>query len=411
MSHFSPRLTRRQLLAAGAAAALSSRSLRRSFAAEAASPTADMLIPGKDRRLVVHKDEPFEIETPLGLLNTDGLTSVETLFVRNNFQPAWSKTLQPADPAMPWSLEFAGLVEYPRTLTLADLADLPRVEHEMVLQCSGNGRALFAKVKPIKGSQWSRGAVGDVRFRGVALRAVLEKFGIHPHASARFLTAEGIDAPTKPGEADFEHSLPLADALDRSLLALELNGRPLPAVHGGPLRLVTPGYYGTMHVKWLSRLRFEAQESVNHHQVKRYRTPLRPLEPGADFDYGLDNSEPNWGMRIKSIVLSPTDGAALPAGPTTVRGVAWNDGLARIDAVEWSLDDGRNWHKAELQLPTSTYAWCPFEARLELAAGSHTILCRAVDTLGRTQPRNGLVGWNPAGYGWNGVETIRVAVQ
>lgn len=411
MSHVAPRFTRRKLLAAGAVAALSARSFRPLSAAEASLPTADLLIPGKNRRLVVHNAEPFEIETPLDLLSGDTLTPVESLFVRNNFQPAWSKTLNPPDPALPWSLEFAGLVEYPRMLTLADLADLPRVEHELVLQCSGNGRAMFARVKPIKGSQWSRGALANVRFRGVALRAVVDKFGIRPHASAKFLTAEGIDAPTKPTDADFEHSLPLAEALERSILALELNGKPLPAVHGGPLRLVTPGYYGTMHVKWLTRLRFEAQETVNHHQVKRYRTPLRPLEPGADFDYGLDNSEPNWGMRIKSVVFAPTDGATLPVGRTTLRGVAWNDGLARIDAVEWSTDDGRSWQRAELQRPTSLYAWCPFEAQIELAAGSHTILCRAVDTLGRTQPRDGVVGWNPAGYGWNGAEVIHVNVD
>jgi DMSO/TMAO reductase YedYZ molybdopterin-dependent catalytic subunit len=369
-----------------------------------------LLIPGKDKRLLVHKAEPFEIETPLELLRDAATTPVESLFVRNNFQPDWAATLEPPDARRPWQLECVGLLEYPRTIALAEIAALPRIEREMVLQCSGNGRAMFSAAAPVKGSPWRHGAMGNVRFGGVSLRAVFEKFDVHPHAAAKFLTAEGADMPTKSTDADFEHSLPLAEVLDRAMLALELNGKPLAAVHGGPLRLVTPGYYGTMHVKWLTRLRLEPRETVNHHQVKRYRTPLRPIEPGCEFDYGFTNSEPNWNMRIKSVVFAPGDGATLPSGKTSLRGVAWNDGTARIDAVEYSTDGGRQWNRAELQRPTSPYAWHPFETNIDLPPGKHTIVCRAVDTLGRTQPRNGAIDWNPAGYGWHGADAVTVEV-
>ena len=407
MSPASSHTNRREFLTRAAATSFGLLASRSLLAADALRPTADLLIPGKDKRLIVHSAQPFEIETPLELLGGAPVTPIETLFVRNNQQPSWSPTLKPAD-APNWTLQLAGLVEYPRIVPLAALAEMPRVEHEMVLQCSGNGRALFGRAAAVKGSPWEQGAVANVRFRGVPLRAVLEKFDVRPHATARFLTAEGQDSPTKETDADFEHSLPLADTLERSILAFELNGQPLPAVHGGPLRLVTPGYYGTMHVKWLSRLRFEGRETVNHHQVKRYRTPLKPIEPGSQFDYGLENSEPNWNMKIKSVIFAPLDGQRIPAGRGTLSGVAWNDGVVRIEAVEWSASGGRTWQRSELEAPGSPYAWYRWQANLKLEPGEHKLMCRAVDRLGRTQPLDGSVGWNPAGYGWNGVQSITV---
>lgn len=402
-------LDRRRFLAAGAALAVAGNLPRRVWGADAA-PTADLLIPGKNKRLIVHSATPLEIETPLDLLRSENVTPVESLFVRNNQQPDFPMNLEPLQPEA-WKLEIIGRLEFPKTIELRDLAKLPQTEVEMVLQCSGNGRAYFSEAAPAKGSQWKDGAVANVKFRGVPLRALFEHLEVQPDASAKFVTAEGQEAPDKPGAADFEHSLPLGDVLDRSLLALELNGRPLPAVHGGPLRLVTPGYYGTMHVKWLSRLRLEEQETVNHHQVKRYRTPLKPIEPGSAFDYNLDNSEPNWGMRIKSCWFTPLEGEKLKPGRNTLGGVAWNDGRARIDAVEVSQDGGKSWRGAELQRSESLFAWQRFQIEANLAPGEQTWLCRAVDTLGRTQPLDGAIGWNPAGYGWNGVQAVTFNVE
>jgi DMSO/TMAO reductase YedYZ molybdopterin-dependent catalytic subunit len=397
-------LHRRELLrlSAAGAVALATRDL---WGAEAGKPGADELIAGKDRRLVVHNAKPLEIETPLELLRDENVTPAQMLFVRNNYQPDWALSLKP-QTAKDWKLEIAGLVEYPRTITLARLAELPQVEQEMVLQCSGNGRAMFNRAAPAKGAQWANGAVANVRFRGVPLRAVLEAAQANPHPSVRFVTAEGADKPSSPSDADFEHSIPLSDALDRSLVALELNGQPIPAVHGGPLRLITPGYYGTMQVKWLSRIRLEAEETANHHQVKRYRTPLRPIEPGSKFDYNQENSEPNWGMRIKSLIFAPLEGERIAAGPVVARGMAWNDGMARIEAVEWSLDGGQRWTRAELTVPASPYAWYPWQAPLTVSSGQQTLVCRAVDALGRTQPLNGAIDWNPAGYGWHGLHAV-----
>ncbi|MBC7855277.1 MAG: sulfite oxidase [Pirellulaceae bacterium] len=380
--------------------------------AQETRPSADVFISGKDKRLIVHNAKVGEIETPLALLREKNLTPKELLFVRNNQVLPGTLTTQAAE-AEGWEVELAGLVDRPQAVKAADLGRLPQEEHELVLQCSGNGRAQFAKSVKAEGAQWQHGAMGNVRFKGVRLKTLLEHLGVKVGPEAKFLAAEGKDAPTMTagqGAADFEHSIPLSDALARSFLALSMNGETLPKVHGGPLRLITPGFYATMNVKWLSRLRFESQESTNHHHVRRYRTPRRPIAPGGKFTSTLENSEPNWNMRLKSVIFAPLDGEKLSAGKVEIRGVAWNDGATKIDAVEISTDGGSSWRSTKLDRPDSPYAWHPWSLTIELAKGSKAILARAVDAQGRTQPLDGSSAWNPAGYAWNGVDSVTVVV-
>lgn len=378
--------------------------------ASAKLPSADAFIAGKDPRLIVHNAKVGEIETPLVLLREERITPKALLFVRNNQVLPGTLTTDPA-AAGKWRVELSGLIDKPRTVAVSELAKLPQDEHEVVLQCSGNGRAFFSRTAKADGAQWQHGAMGNVVFKGVPLQGLLDHLGAELDAEAQFVTAEGADKPDKAGAADFEHSLPLEDVLERSILALEMNGEPIPRVHGGPVRLVTPGFYGTMHVKWLSRLRFEAEESTNHHHAGRYRTPLRPIEPGSKFTSTLENSEPNWNMRIKSAIFSPREGEQVTAGKVTVRGVAWNDGTAQIESVEVSVDAGQTWRRAELTRPESPYAWHDWNLVLELSPGKQTILSRAIDVLGLAQPLDGSIYWNPAGYAWNGVDAVEVAVD
>ncbi len=206
------------------------------------------------------------------------------------------------------------------------------------------------------------------------------------------------------------NSMPLDDVLRTSLLATHLNGEPLPAVHGGPLRLVTPGVYGTMHLKWLSRLRFEAEETRNYNHIPRYRMPLQPIPPGQKIEYTLDNSRFNWWMKTKSVVLAPEPEMQVPAGRMMIQGVAFNDGAAPITSVLVSLDQGRAWRRAALTVPKSPYAWYPWRLAIQARPGKLSIWTRAVDALGRTQPQDGSIFWNPSGYEWNGVEQIDVTV-
>lgn len=379
------------------------------FAADTA-PDAASVVAGKRSGLIVHNTKQAEIETPLAMLREHAVTPKELLFVRSNQELAGTRTTKPVETD-DWKIEIVGLVETPHTVGLDDLRKFESSEVEMVLQCSGNGRALFSKAAKVAGSPWTQGAMGNVRFAGPRLKSVLDALKLNISPAATFLTAEGKDGPAKPDAADFEHSMPLADALARGILALELNGEPIPAVHGGPVRLAMPGYYGTMSMKWLSRLRLDDRETYNHHQRRRYRSPSEPIKPGSPFEYDFNNSDANWRMRIKSVIFAPLDGETLKAGKTTVRGVAFNDGAVKIDAVELSLDDGRTWRRAKLETPNSPYAWHPWTADIDVDRGTHRILARAVDALGRTQPLDGSIGWNPAGYCWNGVQRVQVNVS
>lgn len=375
-----------------------------------AMPRASEFIPGKDDGLIVYNAKVGEIETPLAALRQHRLTPKELLFVRNNQVLPGSLTLKPHSLA-DWVVEIAGLVDSPRKLRGEDLAKFEQVDVELVLQCSGNGRSKFAKALKADGVQWQNGAMGNVRFRGVRLKTVLDELGVRLKTDAKFVAGEGNDAPEKKDAPDFEHSLPLADALDRSLLVLSMNGEPLPAAHGGPVRLVTPGFYATMNVKWLSRLRFEANESDNYHHMPRYRTPKRAIEVGSKYTYSHDNSDPNWDMKIKSTIFAPLDGEIVSGGPVEIHGVAWNDGQARIESVEVSIDAGRSWRRAELERPSSPFAWHHWTLKVSLPPGPATIQSRAADALGRTQPLDGTVFWNAPGYAWNGVDEVRVTVQ
>ncbi|MEX2113968.1 MAG: sulfite oxidase [Pirellulales bacterium] len=372
----------------------------------AAAPPSGPIMPGKDPRLVVYKVSPALAETPVDLLAGQQITSMPLLFLRNNAQPENAATIKPL-PLAGWKIELAGLVEKTVMLDAAALADMDQIEHEMVLQCSGNSRALFSAAAPVTGTQWGRGAMGNVKFAGVSLAELVDRAGLRIQPGAKYLTADGADPPAE-GEQSFEHSIPLDTALAKSFVALRLNGEPLPAIHGGPVRLVTPGYYGTMHIKWLRSLRFTSGESDHTSQIPRYRTPIATIKPGTEYEFTYANSEPQYGMRLKSVVLLPLPGATLPVGESVVEGVAFNDGEATIDQVIVSIDGGNSWQHAKLDVPASPYAWARWKATIRLPHGKHQIWARAIDALGRSQPLDGSIYWNPEGYTWNGVEKIDV---
>lgn len=364
---------------------------------------------GKHSGMIVHNRRPGVLETPLELLREQNLTPKEILFVRNNQLLADSLTLDPISQAG-WEVEFIGLVNPPRIVQVSELSGMEQMEVEMVLQCSGNGRANYARSVKTRGTQWQKGGVGNVRWKGVPFQALAERLNLEIDSRARFVAAEGRDGPPVPRAADFEHSIPLDDFQKKGILALEMNGEPIPAVHGGPVRLILPGYYGTMNVKWLSRLRFEAVESSNHNHLPRYRTFNEPIPPGTTPEFTFENSSPTWRQKIKSIIWRPLDGLTLPAGPVEIEGVAWNDGTAVLDSVEVSIDRGKNWRKAEMQSPAGPYSWYPWKIRIDPGSGETEIWSRAVDARGRTQPLDGSIHWNPSGYEWYGVDKVTIQV-
>ena len=365
-------------------------------------------IEGIDPRLEVMSAAPLVLSTPMPLLAESRITATKYLFVRNIKDLREGMTMEPV-PLEGWEVELTGLIHPSRIVLRAE--DLPRmkqVEHEMILQCSGNGRNEYGG---IKGTPWNQGGVGNVRFAGVPLKAILAKHGVAVDPQVRYVTAEGHEGPMRSEKPDVEHSIPVADILERGMLALRLNGAPIPGIHGGPVRLVTPGLFGTMQIKWLSRLRFETAESSSYYHATEYRVPYRLLKPGQRFKFTLENSRPTWDLKLMSYVLSPLPGAKLEAGPVTIRGVAYNDGKARIESVLVSTDQGKSWEPAELEVPDSPYAWYEWKTERTLTRGGYEIWARAIDHLGRSQPLDGRIFWNPNGYEWTGVFKVDVTVS
>jgi sulfite oxidase len=400
--------------AASLAVGVSPISWRAALAADA--PDSAAIIYGKASGLLVHNEKLGVMETPLAMLRKYARTPKDILFNRLHYphggDAAWYATT--AAPSRPdWTIRIDGLVGRPRTVTIADLEKMDQVKRVSVLQCAGNGRSYYAAKEKVAGGQWKNGGMGNVEWEGVPLRALLDDLKMVPSSEASWLTAEGWDEPATPEGSDFAKSYHLDDpALDHAILALKMNGEPIPAVNGGPVRLIIPGFYGNMNVKLLTTLLYEAAQSPSAFQSMGYRMPLKAVEPGQfeANDYTLENSVPTYGHTIKSVIFSPLPEDGAKAGAVEITGVAFNDGMAAITSVEVSADGGKTWMNAEIQAPESPWAWYHWSAKATLAAGANVLMCRATDAKGRTQPLDGLTRWNPRGYEWNGVDRVEITV-
>jgi len=365
-------------------------------------------IKGVDPRLEVMSAQPLVLSTPVPLLAESRITDKKYLFIRNIQDLPEAMTMEPL-PLDGWEIELTGLIRPFRVVIKAeDLLGMEQVEYEMILQCSGNGRNEYGGAS---GTPWNQGGIGNVRFAGVPVKAILAKHNIAVDPQVKYITAAGRDSAPGTEKPDLEHSIPVADVVDRGILALRLNGEPIPGIHGGPVRLVTPGLFGTMQIKWCTRLRFEITESRCFYHATEYRMPYARLEPGEAFAFTLENSRPTWDICLMSYILTPEPDATLKAGPITISGVAYNDGKAPIESVLVSVDKGQSWKPAAFEVPESPYAWYQWTSKATLAPGAYEIWARATDALGRSQPLDGRIFWNPNGYEWAGIFKNNVTVE
>jgi DMSO/TMAO reductase YedYZ molybdopterin-dependent catalytic subunit len=218
----------------------------------------------------------------------------------------------------------------------------------------------------------------------------------------------GVDAPVLPTTPKFARSLPLAKALHPdTLLAYEMNGQPLPRLHGFPLRVVAPGWVGDDWVKWLGRIELRKDEDQGFFVQKGYRYPNHPGAPGVAVP--PEQASPMTELVVKSLVVAPAVDAKLRAGRQVVEGVAWTGGDARVAKVEVSTDGYQTWHQAELLGEDRPYCWRRWRWVWDARAGHFVVGARATDTRGAIQPP-GDPAWNPGGYLWNGLHGVAVEV-
>ncbi|MBC7939799.1 MAG: sulfite oxidase [Chitinophagaceae bacterium] len=398
MAHDTPPSRPRRHLLAGTAAVLASAGVAgwsRDAAAQAAAtaPASSSAIAPKPlppyvnwkdaNSLIVHTGTT--IETKRSAFGTSVITPAEQLYIRNNLPAPDASILADRDA---WLVTIDG-VKSPRQLSLRELKTLGVETVAMVLQCSGNGRGFFPS-KP-SGTPWAVGAAGCVVWSGVPVRVVADALG-GVADGMRFMTGTGgekLPEGLDPKSVIVERSVPAAAMAD-ALLAWEMNGAPISLVHGGPLRLVVPGYTGVNNIKYIQRLAFAAQESDARIMSHGYR--LSP--PGGKGDPAqLSVLE----MSVKSWINSPApDGAPAKAGNLQIHGVAFG-GLHAVRRVEVSLDGGKTWSEARFVGPDlGRYAWRQFALATRLPAGSHTLASRATDAAGNVQPQARLE--NAGGY-------------
>lgn len=334
--------------------------------------------------LIVHSANTMETER--GAIGNGVITASDRLFVRNNLPAPPASITETPDT---WEVHIDG-VKNPRTLTLGELKTRGVTTVASVLQCSGNGRAFFPH--GAGGTQWSVGAAGCVMWTGVPLKAVVEALGGIADG-ARYITSTGGESlpdGLDPKTIIVERSVPTR-ALDSALLAWEMNDEPLTHTHGGPLRMVVPGYYGVNNVKYVKNIAFTEGQTDAKIQTSGYRV----REVGKK---GSPDQPSMWEMNVKSWVTAPLETGS--AGRNMIYGVAFG-GTVALEKVDVSTDGGKSWKQARFLGPDlGPYAWRPFVLATDLPAGEHRIVSRATDVEGNVQPEGRID--NERGYGHNG---------
>jgi DMSO/TMAO reductase YedYZ molybdopterin-dependent catalytic subunit len=353
-------------------------------------------LPGK-RPLVRLSAEPPNYESPLDYLDA-AITPNEAFFVRYNLCDV------PRLDSERWRLAIGGPGAKTRSeLSLADLHKLPAAEVIAVCQCSGNGRSLFQP--PAPGVQWGMGAIGCARWKGARLKDVLDVVGLRDDALEVVFAGADRDASNKT--PDFCKSLPLAKACEETtLIAYEMNGRPLPHLHGFPARLVVSGWTATYWVKQLAAIEVATAPFDGYWMRSTYRVPLGTFPSAARFASQENAADtPITEMMVNALITAPLDGANVKAQALfNIAGIAW-DGGHGITGVDVSTDGGSSWEAATLGEAHGRFAFRTwrYPARL-VRNGSHVIMARATNRIGQTQPAQAIA--NPAGYHHNAVQRL-----
>jgi sulfite oxidase len=358
---------------------------------------------GKRDDMVVHSTQPYNAEPPAAALAADDITPTGAFYARNH------GPVPDVTPAQ-WRLSIGGRVERPLVLSYEQLTT-GFTQHSVVatLACAGNRRAELLRVRPIPGKEpWSHGAISTAEWRGVRLSDVLAAAGadrgdgLHVAFEAPDLAEEA--RPAQP----YGGSIPLDKALSPEvLLAWQMNSEPLPPLHGGPVRLVVPGYIGARSVKWITAVTVQAGPSQNYFQAHDYRI----LPPEAD----PESVAAGEGISLSSLalncdILDPSDDARVAPGRLTVRGYGIAGDGRSVERVDVSLDDGLSWRQAELHPAPSRWSWRPWSLAVDVAPGPLRITARAWDDTGAVQPESAASLWNPRGYGNNAWARVALRV-
>ncbi len=353
-------------------------------------------------KLIAHQTVPMNAEPPLTDLVKTWITPNDLFYIR-------SHAPVPKIDTKSFRLKVEGMVETPLELSLDELATLEQRSAVATMTCAGNRRYEHSRVSPIKGVPWQEGAIGNAKWSGTLLSAVLKKAGIKPEASHVWF--DGLDEIERSsGVIPFGGSIPLGKAMDDSdtmpgaLLCTGMNGDPLPPDHGFPLRTVVPGYIGARSVKWLGKITVSDKPSLNHYVATAYKV----VEEGTDLEWAEEG--PIYRFPLNSVICTPTPNDKLKPGTVSVAGYAIPPGESgrTITRVNVSVDGGKTWKRAKISSPVNAYCWVLWKAEVDVSNGTDEIIVRAVDSKKNTQPRR--VDWNMKGYLFNSWHRVPVDI-
>jgi len=341
--------------------------------------------------LITLSPRPADLEMPVsGFI--DEITPVEHFFVRCH-------TYTPEVKLADWNLKIDGLVTKPLKLTLAELQKLPHTELVSVLECAGNGRSFYEPTLP--GAQWRFGSVGNARWTGVRFKDVLDMAGVKPGATQ--LLMDGADVPLGK-MPDFQRTITLEKGMHPdTMLAWAMNGKPLTAQHGFPLRVIAPGWASDSWVKWLQHIEVLDHEFEGFWMKTAYRHPSHSVAPGSAVDPKDMASVTD--LNVKSVIAHP--GEWVKPGMVMVQGVAWSN-ASPVTKVDVSVDGGNTWQPAKLAGSGTKYGFRKWTHAWQATEGQHSLISRATNEAGQTQPMK--QEWNPSGYLWNVAQARDVAV-
>ena len=347
--------------------------------------------------LIRRNASPLALEAPLDSFNTP-ITAIERFFVRYNLP-----NIPTLGDLKDWSLKITGDgAEREITLRLDDLRALPMRDVVAVCQCAGNRRAMANP--PVPGVQWGDGAMGCARWRGVRLRDVLLKAGVRPETVE--VAMIGADSARNPDQPPYAKSLPVERAMDAgTLIALEMNGVPLPLLHGFPARIVRPGWAATYWVKHLTTLELRRKPLDTPAMTTDFRVPLGlfPVErPFASQQDGVTTALTE--LVVNSLITNLVDGDTVKLAGLVVQGVAWDNGSG-VQSVEVSLDGGTHWKAATLGPDSGRFAFRVWRFPITgVRPGALSLVVRATGNNGQVQGERTRA--NPGGYFLNTMQKL-----
>ncbi|MBI2318867.1 MAG: molybdopterin-dependent oxidoreductase [Betaproteobacteria bacterium] len=357
-------------------------------------------LPGKVP-LIRKTYRPPNFETPIEYFRTE-ITPNRAFFVR------WHLAGIPEIKAGSWGLAVGGpSAQSEARFTLAQLKrQFKPAEVTAVCQCSGNRRGLFEPHVP--GVEWGVGAMGNALWRGVRLKDVLAKVGIR--GDALEVVFDGADQAPLEKTPDFVKSLPLEVALDENtLIAFEMNGKPLPHWNGFPARLVVPGWTGTYWIKQLTSVKVVSKPEANFWMSTAYRLPRAMFKTPSFKSQVASANEPITTMVVNSLITSLRSGQRIQRGKAIpVKGIAW-DGGAGIERVEASADYGQTWQRATLGRDHGRFSFREFSLSIPTREpGAVVVMARARNRSGETQVEQLI--HNAAGYHHNVIQRVFVQI-